>query len=68
MKIKDLFVKALPYFKKSEVLNANDTNTLLALSEIYARTNEFEMSKEFKARLKVVNEGGQNEVPYFKGK
>ena len=68
VKIKDLFGKALPYFKKSEALNANDTNTLLALSEIFARTNEFEMAKEFKTRLKTVNDGGKNEASYFKGK
>lgn len=68
VKIKDLFTKALPYFKKSEVINPNDTNTLLALSEIFARTNDFEMAKEFKTRLKVVNEGGKNEASYFKGK
>lgn len=67
VKIKELFGKALPYFKKSEAINPNDTNTLLALSEIFARTNEFELSKEFKARLKVVNDGGQNEAAYFKG-
>lgn len=67
-KIKDLFGKALPYFKDAEKLDPNDTNTLLALSEIFARTDDFAKSKEFKARLKVVQEGGKNEASYFKGK
>lgn len=68
VKIKDLFGKALPYFKDAEKLDPNDTNTLLALSEIFARTDDFENSKEFKARLKVVQGGGKNEGSFFEGK
>jgi tetratricopeptide (TPR) repeat protein len=61
-----LFDEALPYFQKSEALNPNDTNTLIALSEIYARKDELEMANEFKKRLEVVRGGGKNTQPYFK--
>lgn len=61
----DLFSKALPYFKRSEALDPNDTNTLIALKEIFARENQFDLSNEFKARLEKVQSGGKNE-PYFK--
>lgn len=61
----ELFKKALPYFKRSESLNANDANTLIALSEIFARTNDFEKSGEFKKRLQVLKDGGQNATSYF---
>jgi hypothetical protein len=62
--MKTLFDKALPYFKEAEKLNPNDNNTLVALSEIYARKNEFDKVTEFKNRLKTVQEGGKNES-YF---
>jgi len=35
-----LFDKALPYFQKAENLNPNDLNTLIALTEIYARKED----------------------------
>jgi len=61
----DLFNKALPYFKKAEAMDPNDTNTLIALTEIFARTNDFEKSTEFKKRLQVVKDGAKNESSYF---
>ncbi|GAB4493832.1 MAG: hypothetical protein OHK0019_18600 [Saprospiraceae bacterium] len=60
-----LFDQALPYFQKAESLNPNDLNTLIALSEIYAR-KEDELSLEFKKRLDVVRGGGKNASSYFK--
>jgi tetratricopeptide (TPR) repeat protein len=61
----DLMETALPYFKKAEALNANDTNTLIALGEIFARMNDFEKSNEFKKRLQTVKDGGTNNSSYF---
>lgn len=60
-----MFELALPYFQKAENLDPNDMNTLIALSEIYAR-KEDEQSLEFKKRLEVVKGGGKNTAPYFK--
>jgi tetratricopeptide (TPR) repeat protein len=51
------FNKALPYFIKAEELNGNDMNTLIALSEIYARLNDLEKSKQYKEKRQAV--GGQ---------
>ena len=65
-KIGDLFNTALPYFKKAESLDPNDQNTLIALSEIFARQDELELMKEFKTRLEKVRGGGKNDAPYFK--
>ncbi len=62
----DLFNVALPYFKAAEKLNANDTNTLIALKEIFARNDDFEKSNEFKKRLETVQAGGKNDASYFK--
>lgn len=45
------FKKALPYFLKAESVNTTDVNTLIALKEIYARSNDFEKSGEYKAKL-----------------
>lgn len=59
-----LFDQALPHFQKAESLDANDLNTLIALSEIYAR-KEDELSLEFKKRLDVVRGGGKNASSYF---
>lgn len=61
-----LFDQALPYFQEVEKGNPNDTNTLIALKEIYAKKSDFTLSKEFKTRLEVVQDGGQNETAYFK--
>ena len=60
-----LMEKALPYFKKAESMNANDSNTLIALSEIFARMNDFEKSSEFKSRLQIIKDGGENKSSYF---
>ena len=60
-----LMEEALPYFQKAESINANDNNTLIALSEIYARMNDFEKSKEFKSRLEKVQAGERNPSSYF---
>jgi hypothetical protein len=60
-----MFDTALPYFQKSESLDANDINTLIALNEIYAR-KEDELSLEFKKRLEVVKGGGKNAASHFK--
>lgn len=59
------FEKALPFFKRAEALDPNDTNTLIALKEIHAKKNELEASKEFKRRLEVIQGGGKNEKPYY---
>jgi len=59
------FDAALPYFQKAESIEANDINTLVALTEIYAR-KEDELSLEFKKRVNVLREGGKNAESYFK--
>ena len=60
------FEKALPFFQKAESFDANNQNALIALKEIYARKNDLNMSKEFKARFDTVQGGGKNEKSYFK--
>lgn len=62
--IQEEFNAALPYFKRAEQLDPNDTNILIALKEIFARQNEFELSNEFKARYETVAGGGTVES-YF---
>ncbi|MBP8943588.1 MAG: hypothetical protein KBG76_15410, partial [Saprospiraceae bacterium] len=61
-----MFDKSLPSFNKAESLNPNDRNCLIALKEIYARKNEFDLSNEFKKRLEVLEAGGKNETSYNK--
>jgi tetratricopeptide (TPR) repeat protein len=63
--VMSFFDEALPYFQKAESLSPNDLNTLIALTEIYAR-KEDDLSLEFKKRLTKVREGGKNDAPYFK--
>ncbi len=65
--IMNQFDLALPYFQRCEMLNPNDTSTLTALKEIFARRDDAEKSNEFKRRLEVVTGGGTNPAPYFKG-
>lgn len=65
-KIDKLFDEALPHFKTAESLDPNDTNTLIALSEIFARKDDLELMKEFKGRLETVKGGGKNAASYFK--
>lgn len=60
------FDKALPYFQKSESIDPNSINTLIALKEIYAKKDQLDLSNEFKKRLEVVQNGGKNETSYFK--
>jgi predicted Zn-dependent protease len=59
------FDEALPYFKKAEMINPNDRNTLIALKEIYARKDDLAVSTEFKNRLEKVEAGGKNDASYF---
>lgn len=66
VEVKKLFNEALPHFKKAEALDPNYENTLIALKEIYARLDDFEMATEFSKRLKVVQEKGKNTTSYFK--
>ncbi len=61
------FENALPYFQNSEKLDPSDMNTLLALKEIYARKDDFEMSKVFKTRIEQLNAGEKLES-YFADK
>jgi tetratricopeptide (TPR) repeat protein len=60
-----LFDKALPYFKKAESLNPNDLNSLIALREIFARTNQYEKAQELKVRMEKIQSGEQYEASYF---
>jgi len=64
-KVFNQFDEALPFFQKAEMLNPNDTNTLIALKEIFARKDDLPTSNEFKDRLQTVQEGGKNETSYF---
>ncbi|MCC6459671.1 MAG: hypothetical protein IT260_04350 [Saprospiraceae bacterium] len=61
-----LFDQALPYFQKAESLNPDEMNTLIALSEIFARKDDLEKAGEFKKRLEILKGGGKNATPYFK--
>ncbi len=46
-----VFDQALPYFLKAEGLDAKDTNTMIALKEIYARKGNLEKAAEYKKKL-----------------
>ncbi|MBK8563917.1 MAG: hypothetical protein IPN76_11385 [Saprospiraceae bacterium] len=61
-----LMATALPYFQKTEAMQPNDVNTLIALTEIYARMNDLEKSKEFKLRLEKAKTGQDVGPAYFK--
>ena len=61
-----LFDQALPYFQKAESINPDEMNTLIALSEIFARKDDLEKAGEFKKRLEILKNGGKNATPYFK--
>jgi hypothetical protein len=60
-----IFESALPYFKKAEALDPNDSNTLIALKEIFTR-KEDDLALEFKKRLDTVQAGGKNADSFFK--
>jgi tetratricopeptide (TPR) repeat protein len=64
--IMGLFDQALPYFKKSESIDPNDINTLIALSEIFARKEDEETLLAIKKRRDIVKAGGKNQTSYFK--
>ncbi len=61
-----LMATALPYFQKTEAMQPADVNTLIALSEIYARTNDLDKSREFKTRLEKAKAGQDVGPAYFK--
>ena len=46
-----LFEQALPYFEKAYAQNSDDTNTMIALKEIYVRQNKMDKANEIKAKL-----------------
>jgi len=48
------FAKAKPYFISAEQLNPKDGNALIALKEIYARSNEFDKVAEYKAKIEAL--------------
>ena len=52
----DLFEQALPYFLKSHTLNPKDINSMIALREIYARSNEFEKVEEMKIKIEAIQQ------------
>ena len=60
------FALALPYFQKAEMADPNDANTVIALKEMYARMDQFEVSNEFKTRFETINAGGEVKGSYFK--
>ena len=62
------FEKALPYFQKAEMADPGDMNTLIALKEMYARTEDYDTSNAFKARIEKLQAGEQIEKSYFKEK
>jgi len=64
----ELFEKALPYFKKAEQINPAYQGMLIALKEIYARTDDYETSNEFKKRLEKVQAGETLTDSFFKSK
>lgn len=64
-KVDGEFDLALPFFKRAEQLEPNDTNTLIALKEIFARKNDLTTSAEFKNRLDKVQKGEKNTSSYF---
>jgi len=51
-----IFKLALPYFVKAEELDAKDTNTMIALKEIYARTNQLDKANEYKKKLEAAGQ------------
>ena len=50
-KMMGLFEKALPYFEKAYSVKPEDTNTMIALKEIYVRQNNMDKANELKAKL-----------------
>ena len=50
-KMDETFKTSLPYFEKAESLKEGDRNTIIALKEIYARSNMFDKVTEYQAKL-----------------
>jgi len=50
----ETFVKALPFFQQAEQLNPSDVNTLIALKEIYARQDKFDLVETYKKKLEAL--------------
>lgn len=65
-KVDALFEQSLPHLEKAESLDANNTNTLIALSTIYARKDDEALMIEFSKRLETVRAGGKNASSHFK--
>ena len=63
--INNEFDQAFPYFKKAEMTDPSNRNTLIALKEIFARRDDFEASNEMKARLDRLEAGETIEDSYF---
>ncbi len=53
-----IFDQALPYFEKADAANPNDSNTLIALKEIYAKKDDIAKSNEYKVRLEALQAAG----------
>ncbi len=51
VEMEDAFTKALPFFQQAEELSPKDINTLIALKEIYARQDKFDMVEAYKKKL-----------------
>ena len=49
-----LFMEAMPHFLAAEKINPQDGNTLIALKEIYARSNQLDKSAEYKAKYEAL--------------
>lgn len=64
-KVFDEFDLALPYFQHCERLDPNSINTLVALSEIFAKKDNDTLADEFKKRLDRVTNGGINRASFF---
>ena len=56
--ITSIFDRALPYFEKADAANPNDSNTLIALKEIYAKKDDIVKSNEYKVRLEALQAAG----------
>ena len=41
----------MPYFEKAYAQKSEDTNTMIALKEIYVRQNKMDKANEIKAKL-----------------
>ena len=52
----ETFVKALPFFQQAEELNPKDVNTLIALKEIYARQDKFDLVETYNKKLEALGQ------------